>query len=168
MERVTEIQTVDTYMQLVDRAQVARLKQHHHTDPLYKAAARDQAEALAETAQTYLMDCLRGRRVPEVQQHLRFHDHHDVEQEDVPRPTSVVDAASMLAITHATYWGLQTEIQAVKKQLDARKQKSALQARFVDLQRRIDLMNQLRNDLIEAGDNLLVDMCKALRGDDNA
>jgi hypothetical protein len=74
-------------------------------------------------------------------------------------PTTVAQTIVALSMQHYTYWGLQTEINIVKTMLDDSTLTSVgsdLNGEFVDLQRKIDMCNQNRNDLRDHLDKLFV------------
>lgn len=164
--------TTESMFQLIDRMAIARLKEFHYTEAGNGAAAAlagVQARDLGTAGDVYLWECLTRRRVPQVQRHLRFHDHGKAEGkwptktalEEIDA-TSVMEIAGKLALTHAQYWSLQTVIQHLKGWMGTEHRgtqgyKDAC-VRFTEVQREIDLLNQQRNDLIQAGDALLARM----------
>lgn len=160
MERLC-LRTVDSWMQLVDRLIICRLKQwHYDREQRHEEAqhARDQGDELQEAAELYLQECLSGDREPRVHQHLRYH-RHDAEE---VHPSSVMDAVSRLAACHAEYWQHQSEILRMRQCIDAlgsshkdKEYRDRLVADVEHEQRTCDRCNQLRNELVQKGDDLL-------------
>ena len=143
------IRTVDSWMQLVDRLIVCRLKEYHyskdsrHTEASY---AKEQAEELADVATQYMEECLSGDREPRVHRHLRYHNHDAGEVE----ASSVMEAVSQLSSCHAEYW------EAQGKALVARNDSYDGAVYVADNWQRVcDSCNQRRNELIQKGDDLL-------------
>lgn len=148
----------ETFMQMVDRFIILRLKMHHCEADKRMLALTLQAHEIAIAADTYLYECLHRKRLPEVRPSFRHHDHNEasgVKKQDSP-PT-LMECISQLCDTHSEYWSLQTAIQSFKKRLreEDEEERSVIRERFVSTQELIDLCNQRRNDLIQQGDELL-------------
>ena len=157
----------DSLFMLIDRLTIARLKAFYFKEAGNEAAAemaREQAEELALASELLLREYLSGERRIRVTVPPRFHDHRIVEgkwayhKADMPEPKSIMECAGALAETHARYWSLQTEVQALKRLIDASQglpDLPAFESRFVVKQRQIDLCNQIRSDLVALGDTML-------------
>ena len=163
----------DGFFQIIDRHAVAKLKEFH-----YRAAgnedaallAGEQAADLAVAGEVLLWEYRTGRKVPRVHRHLRFHDHAKVEGRfgphsvELPEPKTVMECAGLLAQTHAAYWQRQTRVQTLKKMIkDGGPDVAHFEKEFVAEQRQIDLCNEVRNRLIQAGDILLADLLAEVR-----
>lgn len=165
---VPGLRVVDTWMQLVDRLIVCRLKQFHFSRDTSKAeeatAAMVQAEELTEAAMLYLAECLDGHRKPRVHQHLRFHQHATEEVGAV----SLGEVISGLTACHARYWQAQGEVISIRQRVDASLgtvSHNAMLYEDLDRQQRVcDGCNQQRNELIQRGDELLRQMFEGPRG----
>lgn len=163
----------DSLFQIIDRFCVAKLKvarfsqasaEDGDESAMAAAMAQRQADDLAFAGDVLFRECVEGKRVPQAHQPLRFHNHREAEGgQEAPMPQSVMGCANDLADVHAKYWELQTEINALKFRMRTEEDNvGAFNARFVDLQRKIDMCNQRRNDLIGWGDRLFVEQ---LRGE---
>lgn len=154
-------------MQIVDRLAIARLKAFHFREAGNQAAsemAQAQAEELALAGELLFREYLRGERRVRVVVPPRYHDHRVLEgkwayhKAEMPEPKTIMECTGALAETHARYWSLQTEIQALKRLIDHSQglpDLPALESRFVTKQRQIDLCNQVRSDLVALGDTML-------------
>ena len=162
------IRTVDSWMQLVDRLIICRLKQYHYErEQRHEEAAfaKQQGDELSEAAELYLSECLRGDREPRVHRHLRYHQ-HDTEE---VHPSSVMNAVSMLADCHAEYWQHQGEVlrlRALTSSASTVGTPGYLPNLYEDIhceQRILDNCNQRRGELLRKGDDLLRRMWEARR-----
>lgn len=171
----------DSMFQLIDRQAIAVLKDFHFTkagNEEAAALAREQANDLAVAGDVLVWECLRGKRVPPVQPHLRYHDHSKVEGwrlgkealED-PNWTSLMRFAGELALIHARYWEKQSRVQWLKERIRSEAEGSDMKAyyehEFCATQREIDLCNEYRNRLIAKGDELfarMIDIAKVNQG----
>jgi hypothetical protein len=167
----------DTLFQIIDRQAIALLKAfHYEKDSTLPAAsmAREQAAQLAIAGDLYLYECLSGELNPAIQRHLRYHDHGKAEGKWAGKSglssiegDSLMEVAGELALTHARYWELQTMVQHLKGWIDQQEnnpqEKARLESKFVNTQRKIDLLNQKRSELVSAGDELFVAMVEGKR-----
>ncbi len=162
----------DSFFQIVDRHCIARLKEYHYgvlKNPEAQALAKEQADDLAMAGEVLLWEYATGKRVPRLSRSLRVHDHAKVEgrfgphSAEFPEPKTVMECAGMLAQTHADYWQRQGRVQTLKKMIrdGVGTEVAHFESEFVKEQRAIDLCNELRNRLIQAGDLLLVETLKA-------
>lgn len=152
----------DTVFQIIDRAAIARLKEFH-----YRSGGREQEADLAAdeaanleiAGDVLLWEIMNGKIQYPVHFHLRYHNHSDVEDvEDNDSPKTVFQISSALSSVHAEYWQLQSKVNSLKSSMN----KGVgiideLNSEFVSLQRKIDLCNQRRNELIQKGDEVLRD-----------
>lgn len=163
----------DGFFQIVDRHAVARLKEFHFRAGGNEDAAvlaGEQADDLAMAGEVLLWEYRTGRKRPRVHHHLRFHDHAKVEgrfgphSAGVPEPKTVMECAGLLAQIHASYWQKQTRVQTLKKLVkDGGPDVAHFEREFCAEQRLIDMDNQIRNHLIQAGDVLLADLLAEAR-----
>tara|TARA_Y100000034_G_C6795673_1_gene356599 strand:+ start:138 stop:623 length:486 start_codon:yes stop_codon:yes gene_type:complete len=152
----------ESFGQIVDRMVIEQLKAFMHTDPEKKQQCEDQASLLQTAADAYLYECATGTRKPHVNHSARYHDHktHDIEHVTLYADT-VGEAILGLSKQHFDYWQLQSRIQEIKGKLDDEKYASThteLSVEFVDLQRKIDMCNQNRNDIRDRLDKILVEL----------
>jgi hypothetical protein len=157
------LRTVDSYCQLVDRLIVCRLKEfHYRIDGAVEAeeTARMQAEELSASATTYLRECFTHDREPRVNQHLRKHEHKHAF--DLKAATSLSAVISQLTSCHAKYWQAQGRIVEMRKNLEG-----AGSTGYEEVLRALhneqlvcDGCNQVRNQLIQQGDQMLQRMWK--------
>jgi len=167
----------DSLGQLIDRLIIAQLKVWHYRQDQKEEAAQvegEQAEGLAAAIETYLWECLSGRRVPLIQHHLRYHDHNRTEAWRPGKkatemiPESISGCILRLVETHAGYWRAQSRIQALKKLIDTAPsitEKHHFEQEFIKLQRQeIDLANQQRNETITQLDHLFAAYHDARKG----
>jgi hypothetical protein len=162
----------DTIFQLIDRAAIARLKAFHYEseDRVQEAKrAKEEADKLSVSGDILLYEVSKGMCKIPVHFHLRYHNHGEMERTDLLPDgvkATVFNVAGELALTHAKYWQLQTEVNGIKSEmrpldqsgmrtLDENDRLAILRSRFVSLQCQIDLCNQKRNELIQLGDHLL-------------
>jgi len=155
----------DTLFQIIDRQAIALLKSVRYEDDgaTDKAKqAREQADRLTVAGDLYVYECVNGMRKPQVQNHLRYHDHGKKDSDMIPK--TLMECAGMLAETHARYWGFQGRVQVLRGKLDYIKvvngpdflttKISSMYQSFESLQRECDLCNQRRNELIQIGDEM--------------
>jgi len=162
---VPGLRVVDTWMQLVDRLIICRLKQFHFSRDENKAqeatAAMAQAEELAEAATLYLAECLDGHREPRVREHLRYHQHDAGEI----RAASLGVVISELTACHARYWEAQGRILKFRKEMgDEPPDYEPIYRELHKLQLVCDSANQRRSVLVQRGDELLRQMFEGPRG----
>ena len=156
----------DTFGQLTDRIIIARLKAFHHRLFGRESIAivlDDEASILTDAADELLVAMQSGEEVPPPKRNTRFHDHAQVEADLPQRPATLWQAIDSLVACHSTYWRHQTTVNLAKVKLihaeacgehgvdEANSQRRVM----VDAQRRCDLMNQHRNQLIQWIDELL-------------
>lgn len=154
------IRTVDSWMQLVDRLIVCRLKEYHYyRDGRAEQAgvAKGHAEELSEVATCYMEECLSGDREPRVHRHLRYHQH---EAEEI-QVSSVMEAVSQLAACHAEYWQHQGEVMRLREMAREMMEKAPelMPGLYEALNREqlvLDGCNQRRSELVHKGDDLLL------------
>jgi hypothetical protein len=156
----------DTPFQLIDRMAIAKLKAYHYGKAglhEQQIEAEKQAQVLADNGDVLIAGIAHGLFAAPLHKHLRFHDHGAAENQDLSSASrSIMGVAGELALTHARYWSLQTDIQEIKKQLDRVPGEEGdaadiLNEAFVEKQRQIDVCNQRRNELVQAGDALLAE-----------
>lgn len=163
---VPSLRTVDSFMQLVDRLIVCRLKQFHFSRDVDKAqetlTARAQAEELSEAAMLYLAECVDRHREPRVHEHLRYH-RHEAERTET---RSLGEAIAGLTACHARYWEAQGQVMALRKRLNG-----AGPTGYEDAYRELhewqlvcDGCNQRRSALVNAGDQMLREMLRRRAG----
>ncbi len=157
----------DSLLQIIDRHAIAVLKVARFTEAgnLEAAAMAQQvADDLAVAGDVYLWECLTGKRKVKAISGLRFHDHRQAEgkwpgkKAAGEEPQTIMECAGLLAAGHAEHWSIQTKIQNLKKLIDGAPDLPdvvRLQAEFVVCQRRLDVLNQLRSELIQKGDSML-------------
>ena len=126
--------------------------------------AQQIADDLAVAGDVYLWECLTGKRRVKAISGLRFHDHRQAEgkwagkKAEGAEPQSIMECAGLLAAGHAEHWSIQTKIQNLKKMIDGSPDLPdvhRLRAEFVACQRRLDVLNQLRSEVITRGDTIL-------------
>ena len=150
----------ESFMQMVDRAIIERLKQIHYSEkerPEEARQAGQQADKLMQACESYFTECLDGTILPNVGRHLRFHNHRT---KGCELPTTLVGCISQLASVHAEYWETQTLVQAVKKRVDAARgpEKEKFCHSFYDLQLVLDACNQSRSEIRQRGDEILCEL----------
>lgn len=170
----------DSLFQLIDKQAIEILKSFHHMEAGNNDAsvlAKEKADMLGQVGDFLLWECISGRRRVPINRHLRFHDHNAIEGEwagkklGFDKPIGIFDCAAKLAFVHCQYWSFQTTIQGIKKEIDHRTSTSTtssvidqqhrterlkeLSERFVHIQRQIDVCNQVRNELIQIGDQMI-------------
>ena len=159
----------ETFGQLIDRIIVSELKMEKFAEAKNETAyelAAEQAQRLSTAIEVCLLEIVQGTRKAEVQQILRFHNHHKTEgawagkSVQKPNPQSIGEAISLLVQTHCQYWQKQSRIQGLKEYMRRDSNEPILMAEhqkdFVETQRQLDLLNQDRNVLVEQIDKFLV------------
>ena len=157
----------DSLFQIFDRLAIARLKEFHFSsagNADAAALAKEHADDLSMAGEVLLWEYATGKKVPRLHHHIRFHDHGKAEgrfgphSAEMPKPKTVMECAGMLAQVHASYWNKQSRIQTLKKLIDGatvETERAHFENEFCKLQRAIDLDNQIRSVLVQAGDALL-------------
>ena len=160
---VPGLRVVDSWMQLIDRLIVCRLKEFHFSRDISKAKealnARAQAEELAEAATLYLAECVDGHREPRVHKHLRFHQH----MVDKMEAGSLGVVISELTACHAQYWETQGRIMSLRKDMVDGADFDYIYYSLHEEQLVCDQANQRRSELIVMGDQMLRDMLRRPR-----
>jgi hypothetical protein len=164
----------DTYGELEDKRQIAKLKQEKFAEAKETEKsddARKWRSFYTKARDQLVIECQLGVAVPRVKEVLRFHDHGKVEgkwagkEVELDTPTSAIEARGMLWKVHSRYWILQTEVNRLKGWIDSQQKgtdglaESCLD--FVKNQREIDLCNQRRNYLIMMIDKFFVEEMNA-------
>ena len=159
----------ESLFSLIDRMSIANLKVFHYTKAgnLEAAAiAQGQVNDLGVAGDVYVYECVTGKRKPLLRPHLRVHDHRKIEgkwagkKEEMEEPKSIMECAWMLASANAQYWDNQSTLQTLKSMIDKSDglpDKPRLESDFCARQRRQDIFNQRRNDLIDLGDQMFAD-----------
>ncbi len=157
----------ETLGQIIDRLIIAQLKYFCYDGDGKKEAADlagEQVTDLSVALDLYDWECRTGKRVPQIQRHLRYHDHNDTEAWRAGKkatgtmPETLAGCVSALALVHCEYWATQSRIQGLKKCIDGTsdpREKAHFEHELVVSQRRgIDLSNQRRNELIQHLDTI--------------
>jgi len=159
----------DTFGQIIDRLIIANLKRYHYEKDDNKEAAElagEQVASLSKALEVYDWECRNKKRMPLVQHHLRFHNHNDVEAFRVGKkitpnvPDTMGKCVDALVTCHSDYWHNQSRLQTLKQMIDSAPEgtadKAHFEKEFIQAQRKTDLYNQLRNEILEGIDELYV------------